>query len=362
MSWFDDGHAGTEESYEQAQRETEARRAASASQAHRDFFMDSGGTAEVIVLDGPQFHVKRHDLKFPPGHPREGKRGNTFTCCSGMTEGVDCPACIHHPRSLTDYWPRTVIDCRSYKSEKTGKVYQYEKKILPLKYKAAGRMKEKEETEIRGKVRGPLAGRVCMFNRPERNDPSTGYVSEVLEPLTEDELSAMIQKGAREPILPEFLPVLDGMEVPSNATVIPARSAKRNPASAIICPWDYRIVRILKALKMTGKNPASFWEALNSEPQSEDAWAPQGWFLRFPDYEKEREDAPPLNLYPLDYRALFFPPPVDKILSLMGTTQAEPMESRPATAEAVDYGSSPPASGGGEQTAFGMPGGGTGGY
>lgn len=120
-NWFSTGLAGLKRF-----KEMESLRQISASQTRvRRFRLKPGEKAKIIFLDHPSVWLQEHTVKV---------NGNweTYTC----TDEIEtCPLCMSNAKK-SPILVATIIDCRKVTSEKTGKVYQYQKALFVAKGKA----------------------------------------------------------------------------------------------------------------------------------------------------------------------------------------------------------------------------------
>lgn len=120
-NWFSTGFAGMKKF-----KEMESLRQITSSQSRvRRFKLKPGEKGKVIFLDHPQVWLWEHTHKV---------NGNfeTYTCTD---EAETCPLCMAGIKRAP-ILVATVIDCRKIKSEKTGKVYQFQKSLFVAKGKA----------------------------------------------------------------------------------------------------------------------------------------------------------------------------------------------------------------------------------
>lgn len=120
-NWFSTGLAGMKKF-----KEMESLRAITANQSRvRRFRLKPGEKGKIIFLDHPSLWLQEHTVKV---------NGNfeNYTC----TDEIEtCPLCMANVKR-SPILVSTVIDCRKVTSEKTGKVYQFQKALYVAKGKA----------------------------------------------------------------------------------------------------------------------------------------------------------------------------------------------------------------------------------
>lgn len=120
-NWFSTGFTGMKKF-----KEMESLRLITAGQTKtRRFKLKPGEKAKIIFLDHPSVWLFEHTYKVNGNYDQ-------FTC----TDEIEtCPLCMANVKRAP-ILVATVIDCRKIKSEKTGKVYQFQKALFVAKGKA----------------------------------------------------------------------------------------------------------------------------------------------------------------------------------------------------------------------------------
>lgn len=120
-NWFSTGLTGLKKF-----KEMESLRQITSSKSRvRRFRLKPGEKAKIIFLDHPSLWLQEHTLKV---------NGNweNYTC----TDEIEtCPLCMANTKRAP-ILVATIIDCRKVVSEKSGKVYQYQKALYVAKGKA----------------------------------------------------------------------------------------------------------------------------------------------------------------------------------------------------------------------------------
>lgn len=120
-NWFSTGLAGMKKF-----KEMESLRQITSNQSRvRRFRLKPGEKAKIIFLDHPSLWLQEHTVKV---------NGNfeNYTC----TDEIEtCPLCMANIKR-SPILVSTIIDCRKVTSEKTGKVYQFQKALYVAKGKA----------------------------------------------------------------------------------------------------------------------------------------------------------------------------------------------------------------------------------
>lgn len=120
-NWFSTGLAGMKKF-----KEMESLRAITANQSRvRRFRLKPGEKAKIIFLDHPSLWLQEHTVKVNGNY-------ENYTC----TDEIEtCPLCMANVKR-SPILVSTIIDCRKVTSEKTGKVYQFQKALYVAKGKA----------------------------------------------------------------------------------------------------------------------------------------------------------------------------------------------------------------------------------
>jgi len=166
-SWFSTGDEVLERA-QQYQAELE-----SSINAPKRFFLKPGKSAKVTFLDSAGFGFLEHRLSI------DGNWNNFFTCLRDFSE---CPLCDSGDRpSYVVAW--TIIDHSVFVSEKTGKEYKNQKKLLVAKRSVVSKLFRRKES-----LENDLTMGLLSFHRDGYKESACGEDIEVIRKLTKEEL------------------------------------------------------------------------------------------------------------------------------------------------------------------------------
>ena len=159
--WYKTGGDGYEKS-----KQLEEERAASYGPSR--FWLKPGTSAKVTFLDTEGFYFHEHNLKI------NGKWGNFYTCLKDFNE---CPICESGDTSgyVCAY---TIIDHSEYESQKSGKIFKNQKRLLVVRPAVMNKLARRRES-----LEGNLTHGLFLFSRDKKEECNTGEDIEFLKRL-----------------------------------------------------------------------------------------------------------------------------------------------------------------------------------